>query len=238
MLDVAAIVTPEQLQSLWLSLQTMDPSIALVSACGLLFLAGAGLPVPEDIPLTFMGIMLGVPSIRQGLGGSMPALLTVFGAAYVSILLGDLVAYWLGRRFGRELAQHRLFRWLITPKRVARLERWFQKFGNWTVFLGRMVAGIRFVTFVSAGAAKMPLSRFILFDSLAALVTVPAWIGLGYFLGTHFDSIVKWIGRVNATVWIAVGVAGVAVIVAMVIRRRRRRARELKKAVERAADRA
>jgi len=72
------------------------------------------------------------------------------------------------------------------------------------VFFGRMVAGVRFVTFVIAGMARMPLSRFIVFDSLGALITVPVWLVLGYVLGTHFDQIVQWMSRISTTTWILV----------------------------------
>ncbi|MBM4353390.1 MAG: DedA family protein [Deltaproteobacteria bacterium] len=124
---------------------------------------------------------------------------------YTSILLGDLVAWNLGRRYGRLLTRHIPFRWFLPESRIHRVERWFQRFGNWTVFFGRMVAGVRFVTFVIAGMARMPVSRFILFDSIGALVTVPLWLVLGYVLGTHFDQIVQWMSRISTTTWILVG---------------------------------
>ncbi len=205
MFHCASIFSPESLASLWQALNSIDPQWALGVVFLLLFLAGCGLPLPEDIPLTFTGILLGLPSTHAAFGGLPGAVAVVVVICYTSILTGDLVAWKLGRKYGRTLTRYVPFRWFLPEHRIHRVEHWFDKFGNWTVFFGRMVAGIRFVTFVIAGMARMRMSRFILFDSLGALVTVPVWLILGYVLGTHFDQIVQWMSRVSTTTWIVVG---------------------------------
>jgi membrane protein DedA with SNARE-associated domain len=225
----AGFVSPETLQALWSLVESIDPRVALGAIFILLVLAGCGLPLPEDIPLTFTGILLGLPHVQAEYGGLGPAVAVIGLLAYSSILVGDLVAYKLGTRYGRSLIRYAPFRWAVSERRMARLERWFRRFGNFTVFLGRMVAGIRFVTFLTAGMARMPLSTFVLFDSLAALVTVPAWIFLGYFLGTHFQDIVKWMGRIGTTTWIVVGALfAIGVLVWLLMRLRRKPPAEVK----------
>jgi membrane protein DedA with SNARE-associated domain len=219
----ATLVSAETLDQIWGALSTIDPHWALAVVAVLLFLAGCGFPLPEDIPLTFSGILLSLAPVREHLGGRPQALLLVSLTCYVSIITGDLVAYWLGRTFGRGLARYRPFRWLLPEHRVERLEAYFHRFGSWTVFFGRMVAGIRFVTFAMAGMAAMPRWRFVLFDSLAALVTVPAWLVLGYMLGTHFHDIVTWMSRISTTTWIVVGVAALALSIHWWRRRQVRR---------------
>lgn len=202
---LASLITAETLEHLWQHVNSIDPMLAMLVVFVLLFLAGCGLPMPEDIPLTFSGILLGLPTTQVAFGGLFNSILLVGVLCYTSILAGDLVAYELGRRYGRTLSRYRPFKWAMPERRIARLDRWFEKFGNWTVFFGRMVAGIRFVTFATAGMTRMPLRKFILFDSLAALVTVPAWIILGYILGTHFSQIVEWMSRISTTTWIILG---------------------------------
>ena len=108
--------------------------------------------------------------------------------------------------------------------RIDRLDRWFRKFGSWTVFFGRMVAGIRFVTFAVAGMSGMPVRKFILFDSLAALVTVPAWIILGYVVGTHFGQILEFMSTVSTTTWIVLGACLALFFLYKLIRRKRKNA--------------
>lgn len=205
MLVLAALLSADKLEGLWASISGISPEIAILIIFALLFLAGCGLPMPEDIPLTFSGIFLGLPAFQEAFGGFWGAVAVVGATAYTSILSGDLVAYCLGKRYGKSIARIPPFKWAMSEKRIARLDRWFRKFGNATVFFGRMVAGVRFVTFVMAGMARMPLSRFIMFDSLAALITVPAWVILGYVVGTHFRQIIDWMSTLNRTTWIAAG---------------------------------
>ena len=144
---------------------------------------------------------------------------------YISIIAGDLIAYSMGRRFGKDIATWPGLRRALSPERRARLERWFARYGNWAVFLGRMMAGVRFVTFVSAGIARMPVHRFVVFDSLASLVTVPAWIFLGYIIGTHFDRLMVWMSRINTTTWIvaATGIGSFFVVRTILNRRKERK---------------
>lgn len=143
----------------------------------LLLLAGVGLPLPEDVPLTLMGFTVA----QQTHGHFAPGhYLVAFALVLVPILSGDLVAYTLGRRFGLGLG-HRIvfFRRVLTPPRLARVHDWFSRYGSFAVFLGRQVAGVRFVTFFTAGAMRMPLPTFIAFDLLGCTVSVPIWFTLG-----------------------------------------------------------
>ncbi len=222
-----SLLDREDLKSLWATISTLDPVYTLAVISAVLFFSGAGVPIPEDLPLTFTGILLSLPQTVDRFGGPAPSIITIGLITYAAILSGDLIAYTLGRRFGNDIATWPLLRLALSTKRRARLERWFARYGNWAVFLGRMVAGVRFVTFVSAGIAKMPVHRFVLFDSLASLVTVPAWIFLGYMIGTHFDQLLVWMSRVNATTWLVLGIGVVAFFVVRGIMRRRRKSRNV-----------
>jgi len=222
MFTLASLVSHESLEQLWTALNAIDPQYALLVVFLLLFLAGCGLPLPEDIPLTFTGILLGLPVTQRLYGGLVTSAIVIGAVCYTAIITGDLVAYWLGKRYGRTISRYPPFKWAMPEYRLKRLDRWFERFGNWTVFFGRMVAGIRFVTFAVAGMAHMRLSRFIFYDSLAALVTVPAWILLGYVVGTHFQQILEWMSRVSTTTWILVGAGIVGFLIWRYLRRRRK----------------
>ena len=222
----AALIDRSDLEGIWAFINTLDTGLTFATIVGVLFISGAGLPVPEDIPLTFTGILLSLPKTAEYFGGFVPALMTVGILIYISIICGDLIAYGMGRRFGPGLATWPGLRHALSPKRRARLERWFARYGNWAVFIGRMMAGVRFVTFVSAGIARMPVHRFVIFDTLASLVTVPAWIFLGYIIGTHFDRLMVWMSRINTTTWIVAALGIVAFLVARKILQRRKERRK------------
>ncbi len=143
----------------------------------LLFASGVGLPLPEDIPLTLAGFTTIKQANDQFVLGHY---LTTFLVVVVPILLGDLVAYYLGRRYGLGIAERVGFlRRAVTPARLARVQAWFDRYGAFAVFLGRQMAGVRFVTFFTAGSMRVPLSRFVGFDFLGCVVSVPVWLSLG-----------------------------------------------------------
>ena len=147
-------------------------AIALV-----LFLSGVGLPLPEDIPLTIAGFT----TIKQAHDQFVFVhYVTTFVVVVIPILLGDLMAYGLGSRYGLGLPERiGMLRRLLSARRLARVRRWFDRYGPFAVFLGRQVAGVRFVTFFTAGSMRMAVPRFLAFDLLGCVVSVPIWLTLG-----------------------------------------------------------
>ena len=154
-----------------------------------LFIAGLGVPIPEDIPLIYGGVMAGRGDMNVWIH---------FAVSIAFILIGDVCLYMIGKRLSRASAAgsgggegesvkppSRLAK-LLTPERRAQVQEYFDRYGSWTVFFGRFVAGIRGAVFLTAGLTHFPLRRFIILDGLAALVSVPVWIGLGYWFGANW----------------------------------------------------
>jgi membrane protein DedA with SNARE-associated domain len=151
--------------------------VIFAAIMGLLFRSGVGLPLPEDIPLTLAGFTTIKQANDHFVAGHY---LTTFALVVIPILLGDLVAYGLGRRYGLGVRERiGILRRALSPPRLARVQAWFDRYGAFAVFLGRQVAGVRFVTFFTAGTIRMPLPKFIGFDFLGCVVSVPIWLTLG-----------------------------------------------------------
>ncbi len=162
---------------LFVYLTDLSGSVAYAIIFGILVACGLGLPLPEDIPLVAAGYLV------------WDGTLSVWGTLLVTltgVLIGDTILFWLGRKFGMKLLDPRRKKPFFPPDRVHRVKAYFRKYGEKIVFFARFVAGFRAVAFFMAGAMKMPYQHFILFDGLAALVSVPIWIGLGYGLGHYF----------------------------------------------------
>ena len=103
---------------------------------GLLFLSGVGLPLPEDIPLTLAGFTAIKQAQDHFVFGYFAA---TFAIVAIPILLGDIIAYSLGSRLGLELRERfHILRRVLTDKRLARVQHWFDSYGAFTVFLGRL----------------------------------------------------------------------------------------------------
>jgi membrane protein DedA with SNARE-associated domain len=148
-----------------------------------LFLSGFGLPLPEDVPLTLAGFTTTKLLYDEFV---FSAFALTFLVVVVPILSGDLVAYSLGRRFGFGLRDRsKYIARAVSDKRLARVRRWFDEYGSFTVFLGRQVAGVRFVTFYTAGSMRMGLSKFVFFDFLGCFVSVPVWLTLGHMAARY-----------------------------------------------------
>jgi membrane protein DedA with SNARE-associated domain len=135
------------------------------------------LPLPEDIPLTVAGFT----TIKQAHDQFVLVhYLTTFTMVVIPILLGDLIAYGLGRRYGLALPERIVMLGRVLSKpRLDRVRQWFDRYGPFAVFLGRQVAGVRFVTFFTAGSMRMAVPRFLAFDFFGCAFSVPIWLTLG-----------------------------------------------------------
>ncbi|MCS6926793.1 MAG: DedA family protein, partial [Candidatus Binatia bacterium] len=164
-----------------------------------LVLAGLGAPIPEDLVLITAGVLAhqGVLDLER-----------VIPILYVGVLTGDIIVYSFGRRFGYLVLRHPWVLRFLTPARQERIARYFARYGNRTVFLVRHLTVLRAPTHLIAGAMKMPGWQFLLWDGLAALVSVPVMVGLGYFfadsvavLQHNIRRIEYWVGAIAVLVF-------------------------------------
>ena len=100
--------------------------------------------------------------------------------AIASAVLGDNMAYWIGRRYGR-LALTRFLK--IGPERIERMQGLVLRYGMLAVFVGRFVAGLRFMAGPLAGITGLSPLRFFIANLLGAIIYVPFAIGVGYAVG-------------------------------------------------------
>jgi membrane protein DedA with SNARE-associated domain len=75
----------------------------------------------------------------------------------------------------------------LHSKRRQKVERHFAQHGNLTVLAGRFMPGLRSLVFGMAGMSRMTYLRFLILDGLAALVSVPLFIIVGYRFADKLD---------------------------------------------------
>lgn len=166
------------MDKLFVYLTEMSGSSAYFLIFGILVACGLGFPLPEDLPLIATGYLVWDGTMRW----SMAIAVTMLG-----VLIGDTILFFIGRRLGLKILEQGK---IIKPQKVRRTKAYFRKYGDKLVFFARFVAGFRAAAFFLAGALNMKYTRFLWWDGLAALVSVPVWIVLGYGLGHYFgDSI-------------------------------------------------
>ncbi|MHB1844409.1 MAG: DedA family protein [Deltaproteobacteria bacterium] len=188
-------MSPAQLAH-WLA-PAAYPAIAL-----LLLGLGVGLPFSEDLLLLAAGYLAGRGSVN---------LYGIMALSYPCVVAGDLMLYVIGRKLGDKAEESPRLSGMLTPKRKAWIERQFARWGVATVAVARQLIGLRSPTFVLAGAARMAPWKFIVTDGLAALVTVPGFILLGYLGGSTITSIQRQVHWIELALLGAVLLAAVAV---------------------------
>ncbi len=148
----------------------------------ILILSGAGLPVPEEVPVFLAGVL----SSNGTLDPTLAFLSCLIGA-----LLGDTLMYWIGHHFGRNILRKQGW-WarVIHPEREAKIERAIQDHGLKVLFLSRFVVGLRSPIYVAAGILRVPYRRFLLMDALCATTVVGTFFLLSYLFG---QTITDWI---------------------------------------------
>jgi membrane protein DedA with SNARE-associated domain len=180
----------------------------------ILLIASLGIPIPEDVPLIAAGVLLRThPGIASWPG--------TFVVALVGIMIGDLVLYTLGRRWGPGVMNHRSVRWVVTPDHFARITRRFQVHGTLFCFFGRFLMGVRAAMCVAAGATGFPYWRFFLADFAGALLSVPLFVILGYWFAGMIPTLRAYVGGVQAVILLLAAAA--CIVVYVVYRKRKRR---------------
>lgn len=166
------------MEKLFIFLTEQSAGLSYGIIFGILVACGLGFPLPEDIPLVASGYLIWDGTMSWG-----PALaMTMLGVG-----IGDSILFYIGRSLGMRMLEPAPNRRVLFPvKRVRRTRAYFRKYGEKIVFFARFVAGFRAVAFFMSGAMRMPYSRFILLDMLAAALSVPLWVGAGYGLGHLF----------------------------------------------------
>lgn len=190
--------------------------VALIGLLTLLILCGLGLPIPEDIILLTTGVL-----VREA-GGSWILASVVM---YAGVLAGDSLAFLMGRHLGKRLLASRWALRFIPPCKQQRIQDLFRRYGSTVYFVARFLPGLRAAIFCSAGAMKAKYLRFVFFDGLAALVSVPLFVWLGYFLWGRFGNDLAKLNSVmeqTHTITLVVTV-GLAVALGVVVWRLRRR---------------
>ena len=150
-------------------------------------------PIPSEVILPMAGWKVSQsaadPSVLEPLT-SLPWNIPVAVAlATVGSVVGALVGYLIGAWGGRPLLD-RYGRYVgIGASDLDMADRWFERWGSWAVFLGRMVPLVR--TFVSypAGISRMPIGRFLLFTTLGSVPWNAALIYAGFVVGDNYETI-------------------------------------------------
>jgi membrane protein DedA with SNARE-associated domain len=198
-------------------MEDLPPGVAFGGVILVLLICGLGAPFPEEIPLVLAGYLAYEGEV---------SLKTCLIVTFVALLVGDSMLFWIGYKFGHQIFKIPIFRKLMTPERVKKVNERFHRYGNRVIFVARFMAGVRGTVFLSAGVLKMPYRRFILFDGLAALLSAPLVIFIAYHFGGELEYAVKVAKQAGWLLFAVAGILAIGVSV-LIIQIRKRRARRI-----------
>lgn len=194
-------------------LENSQGLLAYATVFFILVICGLGVPLPEDISLILGGFLA-----HKG-AASLPVMMVV---GFAGILVGDSLIFFAGRRLGSQVGRTSggLLSKVITTEKRARVAELFARHGQKIVMIARFMPGVRAVTYFTAGSVGMAYWRFILWDGLAAILSAPVFVWLGFYFGDKLDLVFDRLKDGQAVV---LALAGVGVLVWLWRRRAARR---------------
>jgi len=179
-----------------------------------LLLSGLGLPVPEDIPLLVAGYLCySNPNV---------SIWVMLPVTFAAVLGADFLIYGIGRKYGHHLPRLPLLKKHLTPERLAKAELKLSKHGGKYLFVARFLPGLRAPAYLTAGVCKVPFYKMVVYDGLAALISVPVWVLASYIFGAHIDK-VKELAHDTKNVILVLFIVAIVVAVVWWFRHRRKR---------------
>ena len=92
----------------------------------------------------------------------------------------------------------------MAPADIDRASDWFERYGSWAVFLGRMVPAVRSVISAPAGFTRMALPQFLAWSTIGSLLWVGLLVAAGYLLEGQYDRVQGWLDPVTKLIVAAI----------------------------------
>lgn len=146
-----------------------------------------------------------------------------FIAGLLGSLMGALFNYYLALHLGRRAVDKlvgvygKLF--FITKENIDKSEKFFEKHGHITTFVGRLIPAIRQLISIPAGFAKMKFEKFCFYTCLGAGIWIGILMYLGYIFGDNQALIQQ---NLDLITWILV--LGIVVIIGTYVFIKRKKA--------------
>lgn len=135
---------------------------------------GIPLPIPGDI---FIATVAALPKSNYFLIVATIVAATLFGST-ILFTISQKIGHRLLIKYGKHIK--------VTPEKIKKIERWFEKYGGLAIVIGRLIPGLRTVTPIAAGLFGISYKSFWIYTAVAALI----WANIYYVIGRFFGEIV------------------------------------------------
>jgi membrane protein DedA with SNARE-associated domain len=155
----------------------------------LLMLVDAVLPAASELVMVYGGALAAGAFAHEvgGFGSGLDAYVAIALAGTLGYLVGSWLGWWIGLRGGRPLvARHG--RWLhLNEEKLDKAERWFARWEDWGVFVGRLTPVVRSFVSIPAGVFEVRFWRYTWLTLLGSAIWAFALAGVGYGLGSSYE---------------------------------------------------
>ena len=164
----------------------------------ILLLCGLGLPIPEDITLFAAGVLTyyGVCDVW-----------IMIAVCFIGVLVGDTFVFWLGHHFGRRLLKKWPFKTFLDEGKIESIRIKLKDHRGKVLFAARFMPGVRSTVFFTTGLLHIPYRNLLLYDGLAALISVPAIVYTVFYFGDFLERVIRTIKNVEG------GIFGVILVI-------------------------
>ena len=176
----------------------------------MMFLESSFFPFPSEVVIPPAGYL-----VARGEMSMFPVLL----AGIAGSILGALFNYGLAVVWGRPFFVKYGRYVLVSEQSLDRADRFFADHGHISIFVSRLLPGIRQYVSLPAGIARMNLPLFTLFTGLGAGIWVVVLALVGYFLGNNQALVDQYLHQI---VLLTIVFAFIVVAVYMYCKKRRR----------------
>ncbi len=174
-------------------LTTLIGDYGLYAVFGLMLL-DAVFPAASEPVMVYSGAVAAGAFAGQGtvlfgyeFGPGAPAFVAMATAGTVGYTLGSMLGWWIGASGGRPFLE-RHGRWLhLNEAKLDRAERWFERWGDWGVFLGRVTPVVRSFVSIPAGVFRAPFGRYTLLTLIGSALWCFGLAGVGWWFGSNWE---------------------------------------------------
>ena len=172
------------------------------------------IPLPSEFVLLLSGFNVSIGEFQF-----IPLLI----ATTTGSLIGALVLYTIGFGISKERVNfltNRFGKYVgIKQPDVDKAFKWFDKYGAWTIFFGRLFPLVRSLVSIPAGLSEMNVIKFSLLTVGGSSIFNATWISIGMQLEDRWKDAEGWAKNLETVVNVGITVAVILLIARAIIKR-------------------
>jgi membrane protein DedA with SNARE-associated domain len=168
---------------------------------GLFFIFGAANLIFPPIPLETATLFAGCLSANGH--GSVIIIIT---ATVGGMFSGSLILYLITKKYGMNLIEKTPLKKVISAKSYQKAFQWFQKYGLYMMYLGKLIPGMSLYTVICCGILQLKATKALLAMFLSNLLFFTALVLAGRVLGQNWSNALPWLTQIEFISLLFIGI--------------------------------